>query len=62
MAFEESSFIQRLWRAYDHHLPSEDVLVIDEAGREAFHGVLVQFSELLADEKSSLSQLINRFN
>ena len=37
------------------HLPSEDVLVVDEAGGESLNGALVELGELLAKQQSGLT-------
>ena len=37
------------------HLPSEDVLVVDEAGGESLDGALVELGELLAEQQSGLA-------
>ena len=39
------------------HLPSEDVLVVYEAGGEALHWVLVELGQLLAEEEGGLAVL-----
>lgn len=36
---------QRVLRSHDHHLPAVDVVIVHQAGREAFHRVLVQLSK-----------------
>ena len=37
------------------HLPSEDVLVVDEAGGESLDGALIKLGELLAEQQGGLA-------
>ena len=37
------------------HLPSEDVLVVDEARGESLDGALVELGELLAEQQGGLA-------
>ena len=36
-------------RRNEAHLPSEDILIVDESSRESLHGVLVQLRQLFAE-------------
>ena len=47
MAFEESAFVGCIGRTNDHHFPLVNVTLVDDAGAETFHRVLVEFLQLL---------------
>lgn len=42
VTLEETAFVEGIRGTNYHHLPSEDVVVVDESGGEALHRVLVQ--------------------
>lgn len=50
---------QSVLRSHDHHLPAIDVVIVHQAGREAFNRVLVQLSKGNKHERWGFSQLIS---
>jgi len=41
VTFEKAAFVQRVRGADDQYFPLEDIVLVDETGAEALHGVLV---------------------
>ena len=47
MAFEETPLVRGVRGPDDHDFPFENVTLVDHASAETFHGILVEFLQLL---------------